>query len=138
MACAARRMARRASGSGERQVKPPAAGNGDAHAAAGASNARVSRRQVLQVLATAGALANVSFAPAKASPPAGTWDFIVVGAGVFGSWIAWNLQRKGHEVLLVDAWSPAHNRASSGGETRLIRTEYAGNELYTRWAWESL
>jgi sarcosine oxidase len=65
-------------------------------------------------------------------------DFVVVGAGVFGAWTAWNLQRKGHRVVLVDAWGAAHSRASSGGETRLIRTEYAGNAFYSRWAWESL
>jgi sarcosine oxidase len=97
----------------------------------------ISRRDVLKGLATAGALASVSLAPAKAQPSGG-WDFIVIGAGVFGAWTAWNLQRKGHKVLLLDAWGAAHSRASSGGETRLIRTEYAGNELYTRWAWESL
>ena len=27
---------------------------------------------------------------------------------------------------------------SSGGETRLIRTEYGGDPIYTRWAWDSL
>jgi monomeric sarcosine oxidase len=63
---------------------------------------------------------------------------VVIGAGVFGAWIAWHLQRRGQQVLLLDAWGAAHSRSSSGGETRLIRTEYAGNSLYTRWAWESL
>src|SRR3546814_18636141 len=78
-------------------------------------------------------------AAAKAGATAASaWDFIVVGAGVFGAWTAWNLQRRGHNTLLLDAWGAAHNRASSGGETRLIRTEYAGNAFYTRWAWESL
>lgn len=97
----------------------------------------VSRRQVLGGLATAAALSGVSFAPAKAGTSSG-WDFIVIGAGVFGAWTAWNLQRRGHKVLLLDAWGAAHSRASSGGETRLIRTEYGGEPLYTRWAWESL
>lgn len=101
------------------------------------SSGEISRRDLLKGLATAGALAGVSFAPAKAQT-AGSWDFIVIGAGVFGAWTAWNLQRKGHKVLLLDAWGAAHSRSSSGGETRLIRTEYASNALYTRWAWESL
>lgn len=101
------------------------------------SSADISRRDLLKGLATAGALTGVSFAPAKARAPGG-WDFIVIGAGVFGAWTAWNLQRKHHKVLLLDAWGAAHSRSSSGGETRLIRTEYAGNPLYTRWAWESL
>jgi len=97
----------------------------------------VSRRHLLGGLATAGALAGVSSAPARGRT-AGGWDVIVIGAGVFGAWTAWNLQRQGHRVLLLDAWGAAHARASSGGETRLIRTEYAGNALYTRWAWEAL
>lgn len=96
----------------------------------------VSRRFVLGGM-TAGMLSTSS--PAKAaSEGAKGWDVIVVGAGVFGAWTAWSLQHRGGKVLLLDAWGAAHSRASSGGETRLIRTEYAGNELYTRWAWESL
>ena len=93
-----------------------------------------SRRDVLKGLAATSALAGVS---AKARAPRG-WDFIVVGAGVFGTWTAWNLRRAGHDVLLLDAWGAAHSRASSGGETRLIRTEYAADPLYSRWAWQSL
>jgi len=112
-------------------------GNGDKRPAAGIFPASISRRRVLGGLATAVALAGVPFAPVKAKTSSG-WDFIVVGAGVFGAWTAWNLQRRGHKVLLLDAWGAAHSRASSGGETRLIRTEYAGDPLYTRWAWESL
>lgn len=112
-------------------------GNRDRSSASATFEAPVSRRRMLGGLATVGALAGVSLAPAK-SRASGKWDFIVVGAGVFGSWTAWNLQRRGHKVLLLDAWGAAHSRASSGGETRLIRTEYAANKLYTRWAWESL
>lgn len=81
------------------------------------------------------ATAAPSFAGARATA---AWDYIVVGAGVFGTWTAWHLQRRGFRVLLLDAWGVAHSRSSSGGETRLIRTEYAGNALYTRWAWQSL
>ncbi|HEY0621811.1 FAD-dependent oxidoreductase [Sphingomonas sp.] len=96
-----------------------------------------SRRQLL------GAVAAAALVPSSAKARNRTvsrdrWDVIVVGAGVFGAWAAWNLQRRGKRVLLADAWGVGHNRSSSGGETRLIRTEYAGNALYTRWAWESL
>lgn len=73
-----------------------------------------------------------------AAAPGKSWDYVVVGAGVFGAWTAWTLRRRRARVLLVDAWGPAHARASSGGETRLIRTEYAGDPLYTRMAWDSL
>lgn len=98
----------------------------------------LSRRHLLGSLAAAGALASATTATSAAAATSRSWDFVVVGAGVFGSWTAWNLRRHGHKVLLLDAWGAAHNRSSSGGETRLIRTEYAGNALYTRWAWSSL
>src|SRR5688572_24117336 len=48
----------------------------------------------------------------------------VVGAGAFGGWTALHLRRGGAEVTLVDAWGPGNARASSGGETRVIRTIY--------------
>jgi sarcosine oxidase len=67
-----------------------------------------------------------------------TYDFVVVGAGVFGSWIAKHLQQGGASVALVDAYGPANGRASSGGETRVIRMGYGPDELYTRWAQRSL
>ena len=62
----------------------------------------------------------------------------MVGAGSFGAWTAWSLRRAGASVLLVDAWGPAHSRASSGGETRLIRSGYGADEIYTRMAQRSL
>src|SRR5690348_14279296 len=66
------------------------------------------------------------------------YDIAVIGAGVFGSWIAWHLRRAGASVLLVDAWGPAHSRASSGGESRIIRMGYGADEIYTRMAMRSL
>jgi monomeric sarcosine oxidase len=66
------------------------------------------------------------------------WNVIVVGAGVFGAWTAWHLQQRGVRVLLVDAFGPAHLRASSGGATRLIRATYGPDEIYTRMAHASL
>ncbi len=65
-------------------------------------------------------------------------DVVVVGAGVFGAWTARKLQEAGRRVLLVDAWGPAHARASSGGESRMIRGAYGSDEIYTRMALESL
>jgi glycine/D-amino acid oxidase-like deaminating enzyme len=60
-----------------------------------------------------------------------------VGAGVFGAWTAWHLARAGKRVLLVDAWGAAHSRASSGGETRILRVGYGADEIYTRMAMRS-
>lgn len=67
-----------------------------------------------------------------------TYDFLVVGAGVFGAWTAHNLRARGASVALIDAYGPANNRASSGGETRAIRMGYGPDELYTRWSAHSL
>ena len=76
--------------------------------------------------------------PRAASGGGSSWTSIVVGAGAFGAWTAWNLLRKGERVLLLDAWGPAHARASSGGESRVTRTAYGSDEVYTRMAWDSL
>jgi len=67
-----------------------------------------------------------------------SYDVAVIGAGVFGSWIAWHLRRAGRSVLLLDAWGPGHARASSGGESRIIRMGYGADEIYTRMAMRSL
>ena len=56
---------------------------------------------------------------------------MVVGAGAFGGWTALQLLRRGARVVLVDAWGPGHSRASSGGETRVIRATYGPAHVYT-------
>ena len=65
-------------------------------------------------------------------------SFSVAGAGVFGAWIAYTLRRAGHAVTLFDPFGSAHSRASSGGESRIIRASYGADELYTRMAVRSL
>ncbi|CAN5798422.1 N-methyl-L-tryptophan oxidase [soil metagenome] len=62
----------------------------------------------------------------------------IVGAGVFGAWIARALMRRGWQVSLVDQHGPANSRASSGGETRIIRSGYGSAAVYARWAKQSL
>ncbi|MCC6931285.1 MAG: FAD-dependent oxidoreductase [Gemmatimonadaceae bacterium] len=57
--------------------------------------------------------------------------FAVIGAGAFGGWTAWHLRRAGHRVTLIDAYGAGNSRASSGGETRLIRAVYNGQREYT-------
>ena len=59
---------------------------------------------------------------------------VVVGAGAFGGWTALALLRAGMRVTLVDAWGPGHSRASSGGETRVIRAVYGGVPIYSEMA----
>jgi glycine/D-amino acid oxidase-like deaminating enzyme len=93
----------------------------------------ISRRGLLLGSAAAAA------APAMVrAQPQRSWDTIVVGAGAFGAWTATHLRRRGQRVLLVDAWGPAHARASSGGESRMTRGTYGRDEVYTRMATDSL
>lgn len=55
---------------------------------------------------------------------------VVIGAGAFGGWTALHLLRRGARVTLVDAWGPGNARASSGGETRIIRASYGPDRIY--------
>jgi monomeric sarcosine oxidase len=67
-----------------------------------------------------------------------TYDVGVIGAGVFGSWTAYSLARTRLKVLLLDAHGAGNSRASSGGESRIIRMGYGKDEIYTRWSMRSL
>lgn len=62
----------------------------------------------------------------------------VIGAGAFGGWTALALARRGARVTLIDAWGPGHVRASSGGETRVIRATYGTRRIYTSLAARAL
>lgn len=62
----------------------------------------------------------------------------VVGAGAFGGWTALYLRRAGARVTLLDAWGPGNSRASSGGETRVIRGAYGPDQPYTKLAARAL
>jgi sarcosine oxidase len=66
------------------------------------------------------------------------YDVAVVGAGVFGAWTAYQLRQQGATVLLLDAYGPGNSRASSGGESRVIRLGYGPDEIYSRSAQRSL
>ena len=97
----------------------------------------MTRRELIRGATGAAALAAAGAGTGRAAPRA-DWDTIVVGAGVFGSWTAWHLRRQGQRVLLLDASGPANARASSGGESRMTRTIYGADDVYTRMAWDSL
>ena len=63
---------------------------------------------------------------------------IVFGAGAFGGWTALELVRRGARVRLLDPWGAGNARASSGGETRVIRATYGSHEIYTSMAARAL
>lgn len=79
-------------------------------------------------------LAFAALAPCADNP----CSYVVVGAGVFGTWTAYQLLNAGHKVLLLDQYGAASSRASSGGESRIIRCGYGADEIYTRMAKRSL
>jgi sarcosine oxidase len=106
------------------------------------------RREFLKTVAAAGAFLRDTLRPRAgragafsmnaAQTQGGSYDVAVIGAGVFGAWTAYALQRSGRSVLLLDEYGPSNARASSGGESRIIRMGYGPDELYTRWAMRSL
>jgi sarcosine oxidase len=66
------------------------------------------------------------------------YDVAIVGAGVFGAWTAYKLRQDGASVLLLDAYGPGNSRASSGGESRIMRLGYGPDEVYSRSAQRSM
>ena len=57
---------------------------------------------------------------------------VIVGAGAFGASLAHRLARDGVRVTLVDQHPPGDPRASSGGETRLLRCAHGADADYAR------
>lgn len=92
------------------------------------------RRDVLKASLLLPSLATVEPPRRMSSPP----RVVVVGAGAFGGWTALELRRRGARVTLVEAWGPGNARASSGGETRVIRATYGSRTIYTRLALRAL
>lgn len=92
-----------------------------------------SRREAL-IVATGTALTAARGVPAARASQATSTEgrrVVVIGAGAFGGWTALWLLRAGAEVTLVDAWGPGNSRASSGGESRLIRASYGTRRIYS-------
>lgn len=92
----------------------------------------------LPVAATAAAAERKSKKRKPAKPKIPHVDIAIIGAGVFGAWTAWHLLRAGKTVRLFDAYGAGHARASSGGESRVIRMGYGADTIYSEMARESL
>lgn len=75
----------------------------------------------------------------KAKPRTSTNPHVaVIGAGAFGGWTALHLIEAGARVTLLDAWGAGNSRASSGGETRIMRGAYGPDQPYTEMAARAL
>lgn len=94
---------------------------------------KLTRRETLAAAAAA-AIAT----QAKATTPAYNIDVAVIGAGVFGAWTAWHLKKAGYSVALFDQYGAGNARASSGGESRVIRLGYGADTIYSEMARDSL
>ncbi len=65
-------------------------------------------------------------------------EVVVIGCGVFGAWTALALSQAGHRVTVLDHQGPANEKSSSAGESRIIRSAYGADEVYTVLARRSL
>jgi sarcosine oxidase len=54
-----------------------------------------------------------------------------------GTWVALEAAERGRRVLLVDAFGPGDPRASSGDESRILRSSHGTDRVYPVWARES-
>lgn len=57
--------------------------------------------------------------------------YVVVGAGLAGSATAWQLARRGADVVLLEAYEVGHAGGSSSGSARIIRRAYT-DRFFTR------
>jgi glycine/D-amino acid oxidase-like deaminating enzyme len=55
-----------------------------------------------------------------------------------GAWTALQAQREGWRTTLIDAFGAGNSRATSGDETRIIRSSHGADAFYTRWSREAL
>lgn len=51
-------------------------------------------------------------------------EVAVVGVGTMGSMALWRLARAGISAIGFERWSPGHDQAAAGGESRIFRTAY--------------
>ncbi|NXJ32399.1 SOX oxidase, partial [Ciconia maguari] len=68
---------------------------------------------------------------APSQPCQATYDAIVIGAGIQGSFTAYHLAQRHRETLLLEQFILPHSRGSSHGQSRITRTAYP-REPYAR------
>ncbi|NXS54668.1 SOX oxidase, partial [Brachypteracias leptosomus] len=62
---------------------------------------------------------------ATSQPHRATYDAIVIGAGIQGSFTAYHLAQRHKDTLLLEQFILPHSRGSSHGQSRITRTAYA-------------
>lgn len=66
-------------------------------------------------------------------------EVLVIGAGVFGMFTAHYLRELGVDAMVVDQHGPGNLRATSGAETRGVRSSYGTRGgVWARWALQSM
>jgi sarcosine oxidase len=73
----------------------------------------------------------------KGDGPGTVADVVVIGAGVMGSWTALQAGRRGWRTTLIDAFGAGNSRATSGDESRIIRSSHGADPFYARWSREA-
>ncbi|NWQ63717.1 SOX oxidase, partial [Neopipo cinnamomea] len=68
---------------------------------------------------------------APRQPQKATYDAIVIGAGIQGSFTAYHLAQRHRDTLLLEQFILPHSRGSSHGQSRIIRSVYP-QEYYSR------
>ncbi|XP_051491522.1 peroxisomal sarcosine oxidase isoform X2 [Apus apus] len=61
---------------------------------------------------------------APSQPQQATYDAIVIGAGIQGSFAAYHLARRHRDTLLLEQFLLPHSRGSSHGQSRITRSAY--------------
>src|ERR1700755_1878182 len=54
----------------------------------------------------------------------------VIGTGSIGSMTLWQLARDGVDAIGFERYSPGHDQAAAGGESRIFRTAYMEGPQY--------
>ena len=99
----------------------------------------IDRREFVKIagVGTGAFLAGSNTAPAFLKSGLASTHIVVVGAGAFGGWTALNLRRMGAKVTMIDMYGPGNARATSGDESRGVRSSYGDRphgEQWMKWA----
>ncbi len=74
---------------------------------------------------------NLAVRVGKTMPASNNYDFLIIGAGIFGLTSAVELGRRGHRVGVLDPGPIPHPLAASTDISKAIRMEYGSDEDYT-------